>query len=81
MAGDDPLVGGGHHEDVDQDNLLTPVVPFPELEVAVLTSKPVRYELKMIVSSYHPSHILEFRTMTFYLKKGNKTVFELSSRH
>ena len=41
MAGDDPLVCGGHHDDVDQDDLLTPVVPFPELQVAVLTRKPV----------------------------------------
>ena len=58
MAGDDPLVGGGHHEDVDQDNLLTPVVLFPELLVAMPTRKPVRYELKMIVSYYHHTFYL-----------------------
>ena len=50
MAGDDPLVGGGHHEDVDQDDLLTPVVPFPELQMPVLTSKPVGYQLKRSLS-------------------------------
>ena len=59
MTGDDPLVGGDHHEDVDQDNLFTPVVPFPELLVAVPTRKPVRYELKVI------AYILAFSVMTF----------------
>ena len=46
VAGEDPLVGGDHHEDVDQDDLLTPVVSLPELQVSVLTRKPVAYDLK-----------------------------------
>ena len=63
MTGDDPLVCSGHHDDVDQDDLLAPVVTLPELQVAVLTRKPVSYQLKKC--DFYQSRKCP------YLKKGN----------
>ena len=38
---DDPLVGGSYQEDVNQDDLVAPVVSVPELQMTWLTSREV----------------------------------------
>ena len=42
---DDPLVGGGDQEDVDEDDLVAPVVSVPELQVAGLARGEVSDQL------------------------------------
>ena len=39
---DDPLVSGSDQEDVDQDDLVAPIVSVPELQMTRLTCREVR---------------------------------------